>query len=42
MKIIVLQFGRWGRKSNKFLIYDRLYIKGYKWTPFCWVGKRFS
>ena len=41
MKLITLNFGAWSSCSKKSgrlrRIYKRIYIKGYKWTPFVTV-----
>ncbi len=33
--MIILKFGRWNHAKLGKKIYERIYIKGYKWTPFC-------
>ena len=40
MKLITLNFGTWnnGARGGRLRrIYQRIYIKGYKWTPFVTV-----
>ena len=39
--MILLSFGRWQDKANRFLKWKRIYIKGYIWTPFCRVARRY-
>jgi hypothetical protein len=33
--MIVIKFGKWVGASSKKHHYDRIYLKGYIWTPFC-------
>ena len=33
--MIVIKFGRWNHAALEKYCYDRVYYKGYKWTPFC-------
>ena len=35
MFLITLNFQKFSRAKGKFFIYERLYYKGYKWTPIC-------
>ena len=40
MKLITLNFGTWSNGASGGIlrrIYKRIYIKGYKWTPFVTV-----
>jgi len=39
--MILLNLGRWGHKGGRFLFWDRIYRKGWHWTPFCHVEKRY-
>lgn len=39
--MILLSFGRWNSKGGWFLKWKRFYIKGYIWTPFCRVKRRY-
>lgn len=38
--VIWLSFGRWAASAGRWLIWDRLYWRGYRWTPFCRVSLR--
>ena len=37
--MILLNFGKWST-SNVMFAWERIYYKGYKWTPFCRVSIR--
>lgn len=39
--IILIRFGRWSHLAGRWLVWDRIYRKGYKWTPFCRVRRRY-
>lgn len=36
----LIRFGRWNRAAGRWLVWERLWWRGYKWTPFCKVGLR--
>lgn len=38
----MLSFGKWSRKAGRFLTWDRVYWRGYKWLPLCKLHKRYS
>jgi hypothetical protein len=40
--MIVIRFGRWGHYASKHYLYDRIYIRGYIWTPFCIMSLRYK
>lgn len=39
--MILLSFGRWSTMDGSFLSWKRIYVRGYRWTPFCWVTRRY-
>jgi hypothetical protein len=38
--MILIRFGRWSHAAGRFFVWDRIYWKGWKWTPFCRVKRR--
>lgn len=40
--MIIINFGRWNHAAGRFFVLKRIYWKGYKWTPFCRVKKRYE
>ena len=40
--MIVVGFGRWSSKATRKYVYRRIYLKGYKWTPFCKLERRYA
>jgi len=38
--MILPRLGRWNHYGARWLSWDRIYLKGYKWTPFCRVHWR--
>jgi hypothetical protein len=40
--MFLVNFGRWGHAGGKWFAWERVYYKGYKWTPFVKVKKRHS
>jgi len=40
--MIVISFGRWNSASGHSFVRTRIYWKGYKWTPFCHIRKRYE
>ncbi len=38
--MILLRCGRWHMQGGRWLIWERLWRKGYLWTPFCRVRRR--
>jgi len=39
--MILIRLGTWSSLSGKYLIWDRLYKYGWKWSPFCRVRLRY-
>lgn len=39
--MILPRLGTWNLCAGKYLIWERLYKNGYKWTPFCKVSLRY-
>jgi len=39
-KVIVLRLGRWNHHAASRFVYERIWWKGYIWTPFCWMERR--
>lgn len=37
-----ISFGRWNHSAGHFFIQERIYRKGYIWTPFVRVRRRYS
>ena len=37
-----LSFKKWDSSHGIFFVYERAYIRGYKWTPFIRVRKRYK
>jgi hypothetical protein len=33
--MIVIKFGKWDGAGTDKYFYERIYFKGYIWTPFC-------
>lgn len=42
MRVPFINFGRWSTSGGKLFFRERIYISGYRWTPFVWVEKRYS
>lgn len=40
--MILINFGKWDASFQSFFRYKRIYIDGYKWTPFVRVYKRYD
>jgi hypothetical protein len=40
--MIFINFGKWDMSCQSFFRYKRIYIDGYKWTPFVRVYKRYD
>lgn len=38
--MIILNFGKWMNGANKHFTYKRIYIQGYRWTPFVIIKLR--
>lgn len=38
--MLVLNFKRWTHSAKRWFKYDRIYLKGYIWTPFVKMQKR--
>ena len=38
--MIMIRFGRWSRAGGKIFTWQRIYFKGYKWTPFVLIKRR--
>ena len=39
--MILLSFGKWNNKASRLFEWKRIYVKGYIWTPFCKVARRY-
>jgi len=37
-----ISFGRWNHKAGRFLLWERIYFKNWRWTPFVWLSKRYD
>ena len=37
---IVPRLGRWNSSSGKYFIFERIWWRGYRWTPLCRVERR--
>lgn len=35
-----IRLGRWSNAAGRFFLWDRIYSKGFKWTPFVRVRRR--
>ena len=33
--IIIPRFGRWNSHHSRHFVFERVWWRGYKWTPFC-------
>jgi hypothetical protein len=42
MRIPVISFGKWGHSGGYFFVRQRIYWRGWRWTPLCWAEKRYS
>jgi len=40
--MIWIKFGKWNHAARRWFIYDRIYRKGYKWTPLVRVQRRYK
>ena len=40
--MIVLHFGRWNSSHGERFVLTRLYWRGWRWTPFCRVTRRYK
>ncbi len=40
--MILPRFGRWSSFHGRWFVWNRIWRKGYKWTPFCRVKRRYS
>jgi len=38
--MILPRLGKWSHAAGRWFVWDRIYYKGYKWTPFCKVHRR--
>jgi len=41
-KMIVINFGKWDNAAGRWFVRKRIYINGYKWTPFCKISRRYK
>jgi len=41
IKMIIISFGKWSTAAGRWFIRERIYINGYKWTPFCKIRRRY-
>lgn len=39
--MIIPRFGKWSISAGSIFIWERLYLYGWKWTPFCKVKFRY-
>jgi hypothetical protein len=39
--MIAIRLGRWSHAADTWFVWDRIYLNGYKWTPFVRVAKRY-
>lgn len=39
--MILLSFGKWSTMGGSFLFWKRIYVRGYRWTPFCRMKRRY-
>lgn len=39
--MIILCFGKWSSRAGSIFLIERLYLYGYKWTPFCKISFRY-
>lgn len=39
--MILPRLGRWNTSAGSILVWERLYLHGYKWTPLCKVRFRY-
>lgn len=39
--MILVSFGRWGSSAGRWLSWKRIYWRGFRWTPFCRVKRRY-
>lgn len=40
--MIWINFAKWNNSAGRFLTWERVYRKGYIWTPFCHIRKRYN
>jgi hypothetical protein len=40
--MIIIRFGRWNGGADSRFIYERIWWKGYKWTPFVRIRCRYA
>jgi hypothetical protein len=40
--MFLIRFGRWSRAGGRWFAWERIYFKGYIWTPFVKLEKRIS
>ena len=38
--MVFLRLGRWNTACGRFLVWKRVWLRGYIWTPFCRVRLR--
>ena len=41
-RLFWISLGRWNRKSGWFFVSTRIYFRGYIWTPFAKLTKRYQ
>jgi len=39
--MIIPRLGKWSNAAGFFFIWERLYLHGWKWTPFCRIRLRY-
>lgn len=42
MKVLWLNFERWGYAGGRWFVARRIYRQGWKWTPFVWLKRRYA
>ena len=40
--MIVLSLGRWNHAAGRWFIRERIWFRGYIWTPFCRIERRWK
>lgn len=42
MDFYTISLGCWSLSSGRVFVHERIYYKGYKWTPFCKISWRYT
>ncbi len=40
--MIIPSLGKWSTASGALFFRERIYWRGFKWTPFCWLTWRYK